>query len=53
MKIRKKIASILLTSILLAGLSVNVNALDSRDVRSIAGIDTKYPLTGSPVLLGA
>ena len=46
MKIRKKIASILLTSILLAGLSVNVNALDSRDVRSIAGIDRYATASG-------
>lgn len=46
MKIRKKIASILLTSILLAGLSVNVNALDGRDVRSIAGIDRYATASG-------
>lgn len=46
MKIRKKIASMLLTSILLAGLSVNVNALDSRDVRSIAGIDRYATASG-------
>lgn len=46
MKIRKKIAGILLTSILLAGLSVNVNALDSRDVRSIAGIDRYATASG-------
>lgn len=46
MKIRKKIASILLTSILLAGLSVNVNALYSRDVRSIAGIDRYATASG-------
>lgn len=36
----------MLTSILLAGLSVNVNALDSRDVRSIAGIDRYATASG-------
>ncbi len=46
MKIRKKISSILLTSILLAGLSVNVNALDSRNVRSIAGTDRYATASG-------